>query len=128
MKRVLFVCIGNSCRSQMAEGFFNQLASPGWRAVSAGTSPAAAVAPGAIAAMREKGIDISRHRPKGLDWEALDHAERVVALCGLDACPASRADAEDWDLEDPVGQPVEKYREVRDIIEGKVKDLMAELD
>ncbi len=117
--RLLFVCVGNSCRSQMAEGFARAMGGEGVVAVSAGTMRAQVVAPKAVQVMAELGIDISQHEPKGLTEEMLDAADAVFVM-GCDArdyCPAGwLQDAVDWDLEDPMGQGVEKYREVRDLI------------
>lgn len=117
--KVLFLCTGNSCRSQMAEGFARAMGGPGVVAVSAGTMRAQVVAPKAVQVMAELGIDISQHEPKGLTEEMLDAADAVFVM-GCDArdyCPAVwLQDAVDWDLEDPMGQGVEKYREVRDLI------------
>lgn len=132
MKRVLFVCVGNSCRSQMAEGFFNHLAeAKGLAAVSesAGTSPAGSVSSGAIRAMKEEGIDISHHRSKALSREMIDRADVMITMgCGSEACPANFVGrAEDWEIEDPVGLPIEKFREVRDEIRKKIEKLVAHL-
>ena len=122
--QLLFVCVGNSCRSQMAEGFARAMGSDRVVAASAGTMSADRVAPKAIAVMAELGIDISGHRPKALTKDMLDPADRVFVM-GCDAqryCPAPwLEDAEDWDLEDPMGQGVEKYREVRDLIRAHVE-------
>ncbi len=117
--RLLFVCVGNSCRSQMAEGFARAMGGDRIIAASAGTMSAEQVAPKAVAAMAELGIDISGQRPKALTEEMLDAADRVFIM-GCDArryCPAIWLEnAEDWDLEDPMGQGLDKYREVRDLI------------
>ncbi|MBN2100022.1 MAG: arsenate reductase ArsC, partial [Dehalococcoidia bacterium] len=103
MKTVLFVCVGNSGRSQMAEAFFNQAAGGKARAISAGTNPASAVDPKTIEVMREVGIDISAAKPKALTMDMLDQADRVVTMgCGAEeVCPASFVETEDWQLEDP---------------------------
>jgi arsenate reductase len=117
--RLLFVCVGNSCRSQMAEGFARAMGGDKVMASSAGTMSADRVAPKAVEVMAELGVDISHHEPKPLTKEMLDSADRVFIM-GCDAkryCPTTWLDdAEDWDLEDPMGQGVEKYREVRDLI------------
>jgi len=122
--RLLFVCVGNSCRSQMAEGFARAMGGDRVEAASAGTMAADCVAPKAVQVMAELGIDISGHRPKALTSEMLDAADRVFIM-GCDArryCPATwLEDAEDWDLEDPMGQGVERYREVRDLIRRHVE-------
>jgi arsenate reductase len=126
MKTVLFVCVGNSGRSQMAEGFFNHLANGKARAISAGTKPASAVDPKTIEVMREVGIDISAARPKALIMEMLDQASRVVTMgCGAEGvCPASFVETEDWQLEDPKGKPIEEVRWIRDQIRAKVMKLL----
>ncbi len=126
MKTVLFVCVGNSGRSQMAEAFFNQAAGSKARAISAGTKPAGAVDPNTVAVMREVGIDISAARPKALTMEMLDQASRVVTMgCGVEGvCPASLVETEDWQLEDPKGKPIEEVRRIRDEIRAKVMKLL----
>ena len=126
MKTVLFVCVGNSGRSQMAEGFFNHLANGKARAASAGTKPASAVDPKTIEVMREVGIDISAARPKALIMEMLDQASRVVTMgCGAEGvCPASFVETEDWQLEDPKGKPIEEVRRIRDETKAKVMKLL----
>jgi len=126
MITVLFVCVGNSGRSQMAEAFFNQAAGSKARAISAGTKPAGAVDPNTVAVMREVGIDISAARPKALTMEMLDQASRVVTMgCGVEGvCPASFVETEDWQLEDPKGKPIEEVRRIRDEIRAKVMKLL----
>jgi len=126
MITVLFVCVGNSGRSQMAEAFFNQAAGSKARAISAGTKPAGAVDPNTVAVMREVGIDISAARPKALTMEMLDQASRVVTMgCGVEGvCPASLVETEDWQLEDPKGKPIEEVRRIRDEIRAKVMKLL----
>ena len=123
---MLFVCVGNSGRSQMAEGFFNHLANGKARAISAGTKPASAVDPKTIEVMREVGIDISAARPKALIMEMLDQASRVVTMgCGAEGvCPASFVETEDWQLEDPKGKPIEEVRRIRDQIKTRVLRLL----
>ncbi len=126
MKTVLFVCVGNAGRSQMAEAFFNHLANGKARAISAGTKPASAVDPKTIEVMREVGIDISAARPKALTMEMLDQADRVVTMgCGVEGvCPASFVETEDWQLEDPKGKPIEEVRRIRDEIRARVQKLL----
>ncbi|MDM7998582.1 MAG: arsenate reductase ArsC [Dehalococcoidia bacterium] len=126
MKTVLFVCVGNAGRSQMAEAFFNQAARGRARAISAGTKPASAVDPKAIEVMREVGIDISTAKPKALTVEMLEQADRVVTMgCGAEGvCPASFVETEDWQLEDPKDKPVEDVRRIRDEIRGRVARLI----
>jgi len=126
MKTVLFVCVGNSGRSQMAEAFLNDLVNGKARAISAGTKPASAVDPRTIEVMREVGIDISAARPKALTMEMLDQADRVVTMgCGTEGvCPASFVETEDWQLEDPKGKSLEEIRRIRDEIKTRVKRLL----
>ena len=129
MRTVLFVCVGNAGRSQMAEAFFNQLAGEKARAVSAGTKPAGAVDPKTIEVMREVGIDISAAKPKALTMEMLEQADRVVTMgCGVEGvCPASFVETEDWQLEDPKGKPIEEVRRIRDEIRARVLKLLDRL-
>jgi arsenate reductase len=125
--RVLFVCVGNSCRSQMAEGLARAMAGDGVTATSAGTSPAAAVAPKALEVMGELGIDISDQSPKLLTRELIEGADRVFIM-GCDArdmCPVAWLEgAVDWELEDPIGKGVDKYREVRDLIRRHMEAML----
>ena len=125
--RLLFVCVGNSCRSQMAEGLARAMGGDRVDATSAGTVPADAVAPKAVEAMAELGIDIAHQSPKALRRELIDRAD-VVLTMGCDArgmCPAGwLEDAVDWEIEDPIGKGLDKYREVRDVIRRHVHDLM----
>ena len=128
MKTVLFVCVHNAGRSQMAEAFFNQLATGKAQALSAGTEPGEHVHPGVVQAMKEVGIDISGNKPKLLTQELLTKADRVVTMGCMDedVCPASFVQTEDWALEDPKGEPLEKVREIRDEIKARVIKLHAE--
>ena len=131
MKTVLFVCVHNSGRSQMAEAFFNKLAEGKATALSAGTQPAGEVNPIVVEAMREAGIDISQNKPKKLTLEMVEQSERMITMgCGAEAgavCPASFIPTEDWALEDPKGKSLDKVREIRDIIKIKVEQLVKEI-
>jgi protein-tyrosine-phosphatase len=129
MKTVLFVCVGNSGRSQMAEAFFNQLANGKARAISAGTNPAANVEPTVVKVIKELGIDISGNKPKPLTPEMIDQANLVITMgCGAEAaCPASWVETRDWGLEDPKDKPIEKVREIRDEIKTRVIALLKEI-
>ena len=129
MKRVLFVCVGNSGRSQMAEAFFNHLSGGGCLATSAGTRPATSVSRTAVAAMAELGIDIRSQRPKPLTQQMIRQADRIITMgCDvMESCPAGLHPSEDWDLEDPQGQPLEKVRLIRDQIQKRVLALLADL-
>ena len=115
MSKVLFVCVRNSGRSQMAEAFFNRLAKGKGKAKSAGTKPAEHLDENVIEIMWEDGIEISRQRPKLLTPKLLDWADRVITMgCGIEGvCPATFVETEDWAIEDPKGKPVEKLREIR---------------
>lgn len=129
MKHVLFVCVENACRSQMAEGFLNALANNKVIAKSAGNMPAERVNPLAVQVMKEAGIDISGHKPKMVTAEMVQEADKVVLMgCGRNACPIVPKRVEDWQIEDPSGKGIEKFREVRDIIRKKVENLIAEID
>lgn len=131
MKTILFVCVHNSGRSQMAEAFFNQMAKGKAQAYSAGTQPADRVNPVVVAAMREVGIDISNNKPRAITLEMVEQAERMITMgCGAEAeavCPASFIETEDWALEDPKGKSLEQVREIRDQIKAKVAELLAEI-
>jgi len=129
MDQVLFICVGNSSRSQMAEGLFNHLAQGKARAVSAGTEPARALDPNAVAVMAELGIDISGQWPKALTQEMVDSATRRISMgCGVqESCPAWALPHEDWDLDDPYHQPIEVVRRIRDQIRARVEALLREL-
>lgn len=129
MKNVLFVCVHNSGRSQMAEAFFNAMSKGKAAAASAGTVPGEAVNPIVMEAMREIGIDISHNKPKALTPEMVDNSALVVTMgCGAEAvCPASWIETRDWALEDPEGKPLEKVREIRDDIKQRVAELLKEI-
>lgn len=131
MKTILFVCIHNSGRSQMAEAFFNQMAKGKAQACSAGTQPADKVNPTVVEAMKEVGIDISHNKPKALTVDMVESADRMITMgCGDDAaglCPAKIIETEDWALEDPKDQPLEKVREIRDEIQRRIANLLNEI-
>ena len=131
MKTVIFVCIHNSGRSQMAEAFFNQMAKGKALALSAGTQPGDKVNPVVVQAMREVGIDISANKPKMLTLEMIEKAGRMITMgCGADAgglCPASFVETEDWALEDPKGKTLEQVRVIRDEIRKRVAKLVGEV-
>ena len=129
MKRVLFVCVHNSGRSQMAEAFLNSLANGRARAESAGTEPASGLNPMVVQAMAQLGFDLSGHATKLISQEAADQADRVITMgCSIDeACPATLVPTEDWGLADPEGKPLEEVRAIRDEIHDRVRNLVAEL-
>jgi len=128
--QVLFVCVHNSGRSQMAEAIFNHYAKGEALAYSAGTRPASHIDRNVIQAMKEVGLDISKQRPKILTPEMMVDVDRVITMgCGVeDVCPATFVATEDWWLEDPDGKPIEKVREIRDEIEAKVKALIGNMN
>jgi len=127
-KRVLFVCVENSCRSQIAEAFARMHGAGAVEPYSAGSKPSGQVNPNAIASMRELGYDLSRHRSKALsDIPAVEYDVAVTMGCG-DACPNVRAkQREEWNTPDPKALPPEEFRKVRDQIEQKVRELLARL-
>ncbi len=128
MKTVLFVCVHNSSRSQMAEVFFNRLAKGKAKALSAGTDPADAMDPTVVEVMREVGIDISASKPKALTLKMLEPVDRVVTMgCGVEeVCPTTFIETEDWELEEPRGKPLEKVREIRKKIKAKIIKMLEE--
>lgn len=125
---VLFVCIGNAGRSQMSEALFARAAGGRHGARSAGTQPAVAVHPEVVEAMRELGIDLSSRVPHRLELVDAEWADVVVTMgCG-DACPVILGKRYiDWALEDPKDKGIERVREIRDEIAGRVERLLAEL-
>ena len=130
-KMVLFACIENSGRSQMAEGFFRKYAPKEWDAMSGGTNPKSYVNPLAIEVMKEVGVDISKHRAKMLSEEQIRKADLKVNMGCMDTkdCPTLVLGGyEDWGIEDPKDKPIEKVREIRDQIESKVKKLVSEVE
>ena len=126
MKRVLFICVHNAGRSQMAEAFLNAADSDLLQAESAGTMPTERVNPVVAEAMLEAGIDIRDNSPKVLTQQMADEADLIITMgCAIDdACPATFLPAEDWGLEDPAGQPIDTVRRIRDQIKVKVADLL----
>ena len=131
MKTVVFVCVHNSGRSQMAEAFFNLLAKGNAKAISAGTQPTEKVNPVVTEVMKEVGIDISANKPKMLTFDMVEKAEKMITMgCGAEAgavCPASFIETEDWTLEDPEGKPIEQVRKIRDEIKDRVIRLIEEI-
>ena len=130
-KTIVFVCIHNSGRSQMAEAFFNQMAQGKALALSAGTQPGDSVNPTVVAAMQEIGIDISGNKPKMLTLEMIEKADKMITMgCGDDAgglCPAGFIETEDWALADPQGKSLEQVRKIRDEIKQRVRTLVKEM-
>ncbi len=126
---VLFVCIHNAGRSQMAAGYLQHLAGDRIEVLSAGTAPGNAVNPSAIAVMAEEGIDLSTATPKVLTDDAVKASDYVITMgCG-DTCPFFPGKTYlDWPLEDPAGQGIDAVRPIRDEIRRKVEALIAEID
>ncbi|MFF2370669.1 arsenate reductase ArsC [Agromyces sp. NPDC058110] len=126
---ILFVCVHNAGRSQMAAGFARALSGGTVTVLSGGSEPGTAINPVAIEAMREAGIDISTAVPQLLRTDDVQAADAVITMgCG-DACPVFPGKRyEDWELEDPAGQGIETVRRVRDDIEQRVRRLLADLD
>ncbi|MEU0030978.1 arsenate reductase ArsC [Streptomyces sp. NPDC006335] len=125
---VLFVCVHNAGRSQMAAAFLTRLGGDGVRVRSAGSAPADAVNPAVVEAMKEAGIDISAETPKVLTADAVQASDVVITMgCG-DACPYFPGKRYlDWTLDDPAGQGVQAVRPIRDEIERRVRGLLDEL-
>jgi arsenate reductase len=125
---VLFVCVHNAGRSQMAAGLLAGMAGDRVEVRSAGSEPAERINPMAVAAMHEVGIDITGEQPKLLSTDAVARADVVVTMgCG-DTCPYYPGKRyEDWQLTDPAGQPIEAVRQVRDEIKVRVEQLVTEL-
>jgi protein-tyrosine-phosphatase len=129
VKRILFVCVENSNRSQMAEAFARIHGAGRVEPVSAGSRPSGRINPRAVEVMREKGYDVSQHRSKSLDEIPEGEYEVAVTMgCG-DACPMVKARRhEDWSLPDPRDMSLDEIRQVRDTIEARVVALLRQLD
>ena len=129
VKKVLFICVGNAGRSQMAEALLNAMARGKALAISAGTMPADRVDPDVIELMKEVGIDIGLSKPKQLKPEMLQDVDKVITMgCGVEeACPAVRVPSEDWGLPDPRGKSKEEIRKIRDEIKERVSKLLQEI-
>lgn len=126
IKKVLFVCVENARRSQMAEAFFNKLARGQAVAFSAGDRPASKVDPKAVEVMEEIGIYMTEQRPKSLTMKTVEEADFVITMgCGADVCPIVPKRVEEWKIEDPAGKSIEKFRKVRDEIKERVEKLVA---
>ena len=129
-RTILFVCVGNAGRSQMAEAIFNKLKPTGFLAISAGTRPAEEVNPLVVQALSEIGIDAGRSRPKPITQDMVVEAERIITM-GCEAeefCPVKfLPKVEDWKIEDPKGRSLEEVRSIRDNIRQRVEVLLEEL-
>lgn len=133
VKTVLFICVHNSGRSQMAEAFLNKLAEERnlpMRAISAGTLASSSLNPVVVESLREIGISMDGMKPKRLTQEMADSADRIITMgCGVDAeaCPARILVTEDWGLDDPAGQPLDVVRAIRDQVRTRVDMLVNEI-
>jgi arsenate reductase len=126
-KTVLFVCVENAGRSQMAEGFFKKYAPKDYETISAGTVPTSQINPIAVEVMKEAGIDISSQKPKDLTEDTMRNATTIVNMGCMDDkyCPALFLPKNiDWGIEDPKDKPIEKVREIRDEIEKRVLEII----
>ena len=127
-KTIMFVCVHNAGRSQMAAGFMRELGGDRVEVLSAGSAPKDSINPVAVDAMAELGIDIANQKPKILTPEAVQQSDVVITMgCG-DACPYYPGKRyEDWKLDDPAGQGIEPVRVIRDDIKSRVEALFAEI-
>ena len=124
-KKILFVCVENARRSQMAEGFANVFGQGKIEIYSAGSRPSSSIDPLVIQVMKEKGIDLSGKRPKSLNELPTIEMDYLVSMGCEETCPAVLAKRiAEWEIPDPKGKSIELYREIRDIIEQKVKALL----
>jgi len=125
---VLFVCVHNAGRSQMAAGYLRALGGDAVEVLSAGSAPKETINPVAVEAMAEEGIDIAGHTPQVLTVDAVKESDVVITMgCG-DACPIFPGKRyEDWELDDPAGQGIEAVRPIRDEIRARVEQLLSEL-
>jgi protein-tyrosine-phosphatase len=131
LKKILFVCVENAGRSQMAEGFFRKYAPKGYEAISAGTKPTHEINPIAVEAMKEVGIDLSKQEPKVLTNEIIKESILNVNMGCMDKaeCPAVfMKRSVDWNIEDPKGKSIEQVRKIRNNIELKVRQLCKTLE
>ena len=129
MKKILFVCVENAGRSQIAEAFAKKYGKDNLFVLSAGNKPAEKVNPVVVEVLKEKGIDISKNKPRLLTFQMAQKADLIVTMGCNDQsiCPGPFfKPAIDWKLEDPKGKPIEKVREIRDDIEKRVQKLIAE--
>ena len=130
MSKILFVCVENAGRSQMAEGFFRKLGPSNFEVMSAGTKPASEINPTAVQVMKEVDIDISQNRSKTVTSEMISESDTVINMGCMDkeSCPALFVeDIDDWNIEDPKGKSIEHVRKIRDGIEARVLELVDSL-
>lgn len=129
-KSVLFVCVQNAGRSQIAEGFFKKYAPKEYEAISAGTMPVSEINPFAVQVMSEVGIDISTQKSKEITEDMIRNSSKIVNMGCMDkqSCPTLfLQNLIDWNIEDPKDKPIEIVREIRDEIEHRVKELVANI-
>jgi protein-tyrosine-phosphatase len=129
-KTILFVCIENAGRSQMAEGFFRKYAPDGFEPSSAGTKPISEINPLAIQVMNEIGIDISKQKPKDLSEDMIRSSDKIINMGCMDQnfCPTLFIPKViDWGIEDPKDKPIERVREIRDEVEWRIKELATDV-
>lgn len=127
MKKILFVCVENAGRSQMAEAFFRKHMPKGFKAISAGTKPSTQVNPIVLQAMKEIGIDLENQIPKHISQQIIDESEKAINMGCMDkeSCPALfMKDMLNWEIPDPKGKSIEDVRKIRDQIEIKVINLI----
>ena len=127
-KRILFVCVENAGRSQMAEGFFRKISPAEYQPMSAGTNPTDIINPLAIEIMKEIGIDITKQKPKVLSDDMIRNSVKIVNMGCMDkeSCPALFVNnVIEWNISDPKGKPIEQVRKIRDEVEAKVMELVA---
>ena len=130
MSKILFVCVENAGRSQMAEGFFRKLGPSNFEVMSAGTKPASEINPTAVQVMKEVDIDISQNRSKTITSEMISESDTVINMGCMDkeSCPALFVeDIDDLNIEDPKGKSIEQVRKIRDGIEARVLELVDSL-
>lgn len=131
MKKILFVCVENAGRSQMAEAFFKKFMPKGFEVISAGTKPSDKINPIVLQAMNEIGIDMKNQTPKTISQQIISESEKAVNMGCIDqeSCPALfLKDVLDWQIPDPKGKSIEQVREIRDQIKSKVMDLIKSLE
>jgi arsenate reductase len=127
-KRIVFICVENARRSQMAEGFAEALGQRKMEVYSAGSRPSSSIDPLVIQVMKEKGIDLSSKRPKSLNELPTTEMDYLITMGCEETCPALVAKKTiEWEIPDPKGKSVDIFREVRDMIEGKVKGLLKQM-
>lgn len=131
IKKILFVCVENAGRSQIAEGLFKKYVTSEYQPISAGTQPVNETNPLVIEVMKEVGIDISKQTPKMISKEMINQSTKIVNMGCMDkeSCPALFLnDIVDWAIQDPKNESIDKIREIRDEIERKIKELVVDLE